>query len=227
MMAHPKLVDHELWSPAPLAERGLLISWRGPGVRRVAAVRRLYAQLRQLHPAGIVDVVPGIESVLVCCDPLVLGPAEVWAALQPLLGDDGEDAFSPGALHRITMVYGGEEGPDLHLVAHAAGLSVDQVIALHTARPMPVLMVGFMPGFPYIGDLPPALRLPRRDEPRLHVQAGSVAISNDQTGIYPARSPGGWHVIGRTTAVLFDPGREPPALLQPGDRVQFESVARS
>jgi KipI family sensor histidine kinase inhibitor len=100
-------------------------------------------------------------------------------------------------------------------------MSEQEVVALHTASAMPVLLIGFMPGFPYIGGLPSRLHLPRRSEPRTSVAAGSVAIANDQTGIYPHRSPGGWHIIGRTSARLFDPRREPPALLHVGDHVRF------
>jgi KipI family sensor histidine kinase inhibitor len=124
----------------------------------------------------------------------------------------------------IEVVYGGEDGVDLPHVARSCGLTPDEVVALHTAGPMPVRMIGFMPGFPYVGGLPPALWLPRRIEPRVAVPAGSVALANDQTGIYPARSPGGWHIIGRTDARLFDPWSDPPSLLKPGDLVQFVAM---
>jgi inhibitor of KinA len=129
-------------------------------------------------------------------------------------------------LVEIPVRYGGADGPDLGYIAETAGLSEADVVALHTAGPMPVLMIGFMPGFPYIGGLPPRLRVPRRAEPRTAVPVGSVALANDQTGIYPSRAPGGWHLIGRTEAALFDPLCVPPALLAPGDLVRFVALSQ-
>jgi KipI family sensor histidine kinase inhibitor len=209
------------WEIAPLGDRGLLIQWRGSRAAALDVVMALHTNVRLKHVPGILDLVPGIDSLLVCYDPLVVTPDR----LQDLLLAD-ELPTKPvsslqGQIHTIPVFYGGQDGPDLPFVAQAAGLSESKVVALHTARPMPVLIVGFMPGFPYIGELPSTLRLPRRSEPRTAVPAGSVALANDQTGIYPRRSPGGWHLIGRTDVALFDPLREPPALLQAGDYVQF------
>jgi inhibitor of KinA len=113
------------------------------------------------------------------------------------------------------------QGPDLADAARLLGLSIEELIRQHTAQPWRVLMIGFAPGFPYIGPLPATLTLPRRATPRPAVPAGSVALAAGFTGIYPACLPGGWHLIGQTNVVLFDPHRTPPALLQPGDRVQF------
>jgi inhibitor of KinA len=121
----------------------------------------------------------------------------------------------------IAVRYGGADGPDLLDVALQLDLTPDQVVALHTGQPYRVVMLGFAPGFPYIGPLPAALMLPRRATPRTAVPAGSVAIAAGMTGVYPQRLPGGWHLIGRTYAVLFDPHRSPPSLLQAGDQVQF------
>ena len=122
------------------------------------------------------------------------------------------------------MCYGGEHGPDLQVVADHAGLSVEEVVRRHAGAEYVVFFIGFQPGFAYLGGLDPTLHTPRRDAPRLEVPAGSVAIGGAQTGIYPAASPGGWQLIGRTASTLFDPARNPPALLQPGDRVRFTIV---
>ena len=127
----------------------------------------------------------------------------------------------------ISVEYGGIAGPDLDAVAEATGLRPYEVIGLHTSTTFPVEMIGFMPGFPYIGGLPAVLHLPRRSVPRVVVPAGSVAIANGRTGIYPTAAPGGWHLIGRTSTQLFDPQREPPALLAPGDYVQFIAASTS
>jgi KipI family sensor histidine kinase inhibitor len=124
----------------------------------------------------------------------------------------------------VPVRYGGPDGPDLAEVAARTGHSEADVVRLHAAVEYRVFCVGFVPGFPYLGLVPEELALPRRATPRLRVPAGSVAIAGRQTGIYPADTPGGWHLIGRTDLPVWDPGREPPALLQPGARVRFVPV---
>lgn len=121
----------------------------------------------------------------------------------------------------IAVDYGGVDGPDLQAVAQACGLSEDTVVALHASGSYVVAFIGFLPGFAYLDGLDGRLHLPRRAQPRTRVPAGSVAIAGAQSGVYPFDSPGGWHVIGRTAQRMFDPGREPAALVQPGDRVRF------
>ncbi|WP_154586714.1 5-oxoprolinase subunit PxpB, partial [Bordetella pertussis] len=124
----------------------------------------------------------------------------------------------------IPVCYGGEHGPDLEEAARAAGLTPEALVALHGAPGSMVYMLGFAPGHSYIGVHDARLDLPRRATPRTAVPAGSVAIANRQTVIYPARLPGGWNIIGATPLNLFDPGREPAALLQPGDRIRFVPI---
>ncbi|CAN5664833.1 hypothetical protein BH23CHL8_BH23CHL8_25590 [soil metagenome] len=119
------------------------------------------------------------------------------------------------------MRYGGPDGPDLEAVARATGLTSDRVIELHAGTGYRVLMLGFAPGFAYLGTLPAGLELPRRPEPRLRVPAGSVAIAGRRTAVYPFATPGGWHLLGRTDATLWDPTSDPPHRLRPGDRVRF------
>lgn len=125
----------------------------------------------------------------------------------------------------IPVCYGGEYGPDLDALAEHARLSRDEVIGRHVAAGYTVAMLGFAPGFPYLLGLDPALHVPRRADPRTRVPAGSVAIGGAQTGIYPRELPGGWNLIGRTPLVLFDPDRDPPCLLAPGDRVRFCAIS--
>ncbi|EDV6500182.1 5-oxoprolinase subunit PxpB [Salmonella enterica subsp. enterica serovar Anatum] len=121
----------------------------------------------------------------------------------------------------IPVIYGGAGGPDLAAVARHSGLSEKQVVELHASVEYVVWFLGFQPGFPYLGNLPESLHMPRRAEPRLQVPAGSVGIGGAQTGIYPLSTPGGWQLIGLTPLKLFDPMREPPVLLRPGDSVRF------
>jgi KipI family sensor histidine kinase inhibitor len=161
---------------------------------------------------------PGLRSVLVTPE-----PGAALAALAQAVATLPADAEAApvGRLVEIAVRYDGEDLPD---VAARVGLEVAEVIARHAAPTYTVACLGFSRGFPYLLGLDPALRLPRRDSPRPRVPAGTVAIAADQAGIYPQAMPGGWHVLGRTDAVLFDESAEPPALLAPGDRVRFVPV---
>lgn len=212
------------WRIAPLGDSAVLVTWLGDDTSAVAMVQQLHSRLAMHHIPGLVELVPGVASLLCCIDPLVAGWDGLAGVVRTHLPSAAQAQPEAGNIVEIEVVYGGGVGPDLGDVASACGLEEVEVVALHTAQPMPVLIVGFMPGFPYIGRLPDRLRLPRRREPRSVVAAGSVGIANDQTGIYPSRSPGGWHIIGRTQHSLFDPRRQPPALLKAGDWVRFLAV---
>ena len=170
--------------------------------------------LRELELPGIVDVVPAAVTVLVTCTDAVAlaGAVARFDEVVPLTVPDDTGAVT------IDVVY---EGEDLDAVAAAAGLTVEQVIEMHTAGHYRVAFCGFAPGFGYLTGLPPQLHLPRRSSPRTRVPAGSVAIAAEYAAVYPRPSPGGWHLLGHTEQVLFDPQREPPAVLQPGTTVRF------
>lgn len=183
----------------------------------LALARRLEAA----PPPGFVAAVPAIDTLLVCFEPLLSNHAALITHLRRLLADPAPPAHTAGRLIEIPVRYGGDHGPDLEAVAAQLGLSPAEVVGLHSERPLPVLMIGFAPGYAYLGGLPPALHLPRRATPRSAVPAGSVAIAAGMTGIYPARLPGGWHLIGQTSITLFDPANDPPALLRSGDSVRF------
>ncbi|MCS6883030.1 MAG: 5-oxoprolinase subunit PxpB [Oscillochloridaceae bacterium] len=182
------------------------------------------AALEAAPPPGFIAATPAIASLLVCFDPLLTDHAAMIAGVRAVL-EDPPPLQERGRLVTIPVTYGGKAGPDLNDVAALLGMTPVEVIAAHTAGPFRVMMIGFAPGFPYIGPLPARLRAPRRATPRAAVPPGSVALAAGLTGIYPARLPGGWHVIGRTTLRLFDANAEPPALLAPGDRVQFVADA--
>lgn len=184
----------------------------------------LVTALADQPPPGVRAAVPGRASVLVEVDPL--GPAvdELPAVLQALL-TSAAPRPARGRLREIPVVYGGEHGPDLPAVAATAGISQDEVVARHTAMELRVLFVGFAPGFAYLEGLDPTLSaVGRIATPRTRTPAGSVAIADGMSGVYPADLPGGWPVIGRTPIALFDPHRDPPAYLLPGDRVRFRAL---
>ena len=187
-------------------------------------VHAVAARLRAAAPPGVLALVPGYASLLVELDPRATTYEVVAAALLDALGAGGTDAPTPTRLRLVPTVYGGEHGPDLAPVARRLGLSPEDVVRLHTAAEQRVYMLGFSPGFPYLGDLPAALALPRRATPRERVPVGSVAIAGRQTGIYTHATPGGWHLLGRTPLRLFDPLRDPPTYLAPGDRVRFVPI---
>ena len=191
-------------------------------------VHLLARRLRDYGPPWLRDLVPAYASlaVFVAGDDNGENLAQAGHLIRRCI-DDMPDIEAPRDAARIVEIpvrYGNEFGPDLDDVARACSLSPVQVIARHAAAEYRVAMLGFAPGFPYLLGLDPGLAVPRLAQPRRRVEAGSVAIGGAQTGIYPRPGPGGWRVIGRTAAQLFDPLREPPSLLQPGDRVRFVPV---
>jgi 5-oxoprolinase (ATP-hydrolysing) subunit B len=206
----------------PFGESALLLQWPG-GADAWPAVLATAEALRTAWPAGVLDLVPAIDSLLVCFDPLQADTARLAADLLQQAAESGVPAPPAQRRHTIAVRFGAADGPDLPEVAERLGLSEDGVIERMLAVRQRVLMIGFAPGYPYLGRLPTELVLPRRSTPRAAVPAGSLAIAAGMTGIYPARLPGGWHLIGRTARRLFDPQAEPPALLAPGDEVVFTS----
>jgi KipI family sensor histidine kinase inhibitor len=186
--------------------------------------RRVHALARALAECplpGLGETVPSYRSLLVHYDPLRLSYAEVEAFISEALQQCDDAPLPEPRLVEIPTIYGGEHGPDIDFVAEHNDLTVEDVIRLHSEAVYTVYMLGFTPGFPYLGGLPDALATPRLDTPRQRVPAGSVGIAGAQTGVYPLATPGGWRLIGWTSVVLFDPVRTPPALLQPGDQVRF------
>ncbi len=183
-----------------------------------ATMRRLGAAVR--------DAVPGYHTLTVYFDPLTLDAAWLEDQLAELAADPAIDADATGATIEIPVCYGGDLGPDLEEVARIAGCTPAEVIQLHADRGYRVFVVGFVPGFAYMGPVDARLALPRRTTPRTRVPAGSVAIAAGQTGIYPMETPGGWHLIGRTTVRPFDESRVEPVLFRAGDRVTFRSISR-
>jgi 5-oxoprolinase (ATP-hydrolysing) subunit B len=204
-----------------LGEAALLCEWPAPATDEAQA--RVWAMAEAIRQwPHVREVVPGMNNLCVMFDPLATTARSLAPQLRALWRRMDTDVTVPVAREiEIPVRYGGNDGPDLDAVAAHTGLSADEVVARHSAGLYQVYFVGFQPGFAYLGGLDACLHTPRRAEPRLAVPAGSVGIGGEQTGVYPAASPGGWQLIGRTTLSLFDPARTPPALLEPGDRVRF------
>ncbi|MGC4032353.1 MAG: 5-oxoprolinase subunit PxpB [Tepidisphaeraceae bacterium] len=182
--------------------------------------------LRRTAHVAVVDILPAFDTVTVTYDPTAFRPGESPIELltnwvRRTTTDTPETQQTPAPPLEFPVRYGGLAGPDLADVAVTLGMSVDAIISQHLTAIYTVAAVGFLPGFAYLDGLPAALHVPRRSTPRTRVPAGSVAIGGPYTGVYPVESPGGWHLIGRTTATLFDP-RDPAAMrFRVGDRVRF------
>jgi KipI family sensor histidine kinase inhibitor len=185
-------------------------------------VLRLAAAVRSAGWDGVLDVVPAARTVLIVTEP--------GTALEPLVKQVTSLSTSAvsatptdiGEPIEIAVTY---DGPDLTEVARLTGLSEDEVVEAHTGRPWRIAFGGFAPGFAYLTGGDPRLAVPRRDEPRTTVPAGAVGLAGEYSGVYPRSSPGGWQLIGRTDAVLWDADRDPPALLSPGASVRFRAVS--
>ena len=188
---------------------------------------RVHTLAHALHAQScpeIRDLVPAYSSLLVCYDPRRASFAKMHALLQS--ATESLQTYTPPEprLVEIPTRYGGEFGSDLAFVAQHNGIPEAAVIRLHTSVVYRVYFVGFAPGFAYLGSVSEQIAAPRMETPRTRVPAGSIGIAGRQTGIYPMETPGGWRIIGRTALPLFDPDRDPPTLLRPGDRVRFVAM---
>ncbi|GEA91875.1 5-oxoprolinase subunit PxpB [Leuconostoc mesenteroides] len=176
------------------------------------------------HINGLVDIIPAYREVTFVFDPLVLDIASFKHFLEKQLNKmDGEIVDKNGRHYDIPVLYNDEVGLDLLEVAKYHGLSLEEVIHLHTAQAYRIYMLGFLPGFAYLGGLDAKLHTPRKNTPRLRIPAGSIAIGGEQTGYYPVDSPGGWQIIGQTPLVMFDSNR-PEIKLHAGDRMKFYAI---
>ena len=206
-------------------DRALLVEY-GEGIDPVVneKVRTMTAFLNQNLPAGVEAVVPAYRSLSILYDPLATDPARLAKILSALEANSRADSPAEAKIVPIPVCYGGEFGPDIGIVAEHTGLREEEIIALHSSVDYRIYMIGFTPGFCYLGGLEDRLRTPRRKTPRANLPAGSVGLAESQTGVYPVDSPGGWQIIGRTPLRLFAPLRESPFLYEAGDRIRFVPV---
>lgn len=220
---------------SPLGDRALTITL-GQSIDESThrLVRAVTAALEQAPPSGVTDRVPAFASVTVHYDPARVDEggdpsespyARLVAALKRQLSHVRADSLPAPRTIEIPVCYGGALGPDLNDVAERHSLTPDDVVRIHSERDYLVYMVGFVPGFAYLGGLSNAIATPRRSSPRTAVPAGSVGIGGEQTGVYPLESPGGWNLIGRTPLRIFDLEREPATLLATGDCVRFRPIS--
>lgn len=174
---------------------------------------------------GVVDLIPAFCSLLINYDPRVITYSKLKKRLEKLLKLEVETEESIKKVIEIPVCYGGEYGPDLDNIAEHAGIDREEVIKIHSSRDYLIYMLGFLPGFSYLGGLDERIHTPRLANPRIKISAGSVGIGGSQTGIYPLDSPGGWQLLGMTPVKTYDPNREQPILFEAGDYIRFVPVS--
>jgi KipI family sensor histidine kinase inhibitor len=208
-----------------MGERGLLVEY-GDEISYEANNRVLQAHyaLKEAPPEGLLEMVMAYRSLLLIYDPLITDLQTLESHVTRLSLGDVCSGHPPKG-HEIPVCYGKDFGPDLDSVAGHNGIRPDEVIKLHCSVTYRVFMMGFTPGFAYMGIVDPRIRAPRLKTPRLSVPEGSVGIAEAQTGIYPTSSPGGWRIIGRTPIKVFDPSKVDPFLFAPGDLVTFRPIS--
>ena len=189
-------------------------------------VMALKMVLEQKPIRGIVELIPTYCSLLVQYDPMELRYGQLREKLYTLVNQLDKVEMPPKQVVEIPVAYGGEYGPDLGEVARVHNISEDEVIKLHSEPEYPIYMLGFVAGFPYLGGMNKAIATPRKKSPRLKIEAGSVGIAGEQTGIYSVESPGGWQIIGRTPLKLYDVNRNEPVLLKAGQYIKFKPITK-
>jgi len=189
--------------------------------RKIAATVQL---MREQHIEGVVDVIPSFCALLINYDPRVIGYEEIKGRIRDLLKLEIKAGAERKKIFEIPVCYGGDFGPDIQTIAEHAGLTEQEVIDIHSSRDYLIYMLGFLPGFCYLGGLDERIFTPRLASPRIKIDAGSVGIGGSQTGIYPLDSPGGWQLMGKTPVKTYDPDREIPILVEAGDYIRFVPI---
>ncbi len=225
MLSNPRLI--------PMGDRALVIEFGDrPDPELSARIAAAAQHMRASPPPGILDIVPASTTLALHYDPVLIGvgttPYEALIQkIETWLHEQAEAKLPQGRLVEIPVCYGGSFGEDLDEVARQHGLTPEAVATIHAGTEYHVYMLGFVPGFAYLGDLDARIATSRRDTPRARVPAGTVAIGGAQTGVYPLETPGGWQLIGRTPLRMFTPDSEPPCLLRAGDTVRFVAISHA
>ncbi|MGD6778192.1 5-oxoprolinase subunit PxpB [Sutcliffiella horikoshii] len=210
----------------PLGDTGLQVLFGSDISIETNQEIRLFAdQLKKQEIDGVIEWVPAYTTLTIFYQPDKIIYKDLCKKLEDIQARlQKEDVPSNSIVYEIPVLYGGEVGPDLPEVATHNGCTEDEVISIHSAQTYLIYMMGFVPGFPYLGGMPKEIATPRRENPRAKIEAGSVGIAGEQTGVYPLETPGGWQIIGRTPVKLYDPERKEPILLSAGSYIRFVPV---
>ncbi len=223
------------YSIFPLGDNAILIDFGNELNESInQKLLEIFRKIKNQNMPGVLDVVPAYSSLTIHYDVMKIfekaGGKTVFDIItdqvKKIVEDDIEISFEQNRKISIPVCYDQEFGVDLSYLASEKDLSVQDVIQLHTAKSYRVYMIGFLPGFAYMGEVDQRIQIPRKENPRTNVEAGSVGIAGAQTGIYPLQSPGGWQIIGRTPVLLFNKEKTAPVLLQPGDEIKFFSISK-
>ena len=187
-------------------------------------IRSLTLAMERACIVGINEIIPTYRSLMVIYDPMIMELDNLIGEIKSIISKMHELKLPDAKVIEIPTLYGGEYGPDIEFVANHNKISADEVIKIHTNVEYLIYMIGFTPGFPYLGGMSDKIEAPRLQNPRTKIPVGSVGIAGKQTGIYPIESPGGWQLIGRTPVKLYDPCREDPVLLNAGDYIKFVQI---
>lgn len=206
----------------PMGDQAIVLSFADTISEKVnRQIRQFTARIDQCPMPGIIEYVPAYTTITIYYNPLIIGYKEILAALQMIAEDSPKQLEYKAVRKEIPVCY---NGPDLAYVAQHNGLTEEEVIRIHSETEYLVHMIGFVPGFPYLGGLDSRIATPRKEVPRLKIEAGAVGIAGEQTGVYPIATPGGWQIIGHTALQLFDLTKPNPSLLEVGDRVRFVPI---
>jgi len=209
----------------PVGDKGILIHFEqkiSPDIS--AQIRQLMSKLDELKNPAVIEVLPAYATLCVIYDPLIMDYEGCKNLLSSLLEDKQSGESVSAKVFEIPVLYSKETGPDLEFVSEHSGLKIDEIISIHTASEYLIYMLGFAPGFPYLGGMDERIAAPRLKVPRQKIIPGSVGIAGSQTGMYPIESPGGWQLIGRTPVTLYDPHRNPPVYYNAGDYVKYKAI---
>lgn len=212
----------------PLGDTGIQVRFGSDISEETNQEIRLFADyLKEQNIEGIIEWVPAYTTLTIFYRPDKVVYKDLCKKLEDIQNTlQKADDQSQSTIYEIPVLYGGEVGPDLSEVATHNGLTEDEVISIHSGQPYLIYMMGFVPGFPYLGGMPEEIATPRRENPRAKIEAGSVGIAGEQTGVYPLETPGGWQIIGRTPVKLYDPEKEEPILLSAGVYIRFVPVGQ-
>ena len=209
----------------PMGDKGILIQFEqkiSPDIS--AKIRRLVSRIDEAKNPAVIEVLPAYATVCLVYDPLTMNYEAAKIFLSELLNDQTADEALSSKVFEIPVLYSKETGPDLDFVSQHSGLGIDEIVSIHTSAEYLIYMLGFAPGFPYLGGMDERIAAPRLKVPRQKIIPGSVGIAGSQTGMYPIESPGGWQLIGRTPVKLYDPHRSPPVYYSAGDYIKYRAI---